>query len=306
MTLPTNPAEQLTHGLNNPMSGWSDRVLTNLLAETLAIMAKHGRSPRDVSHVAWDAERRDGIQPGWCRWGHFEPVAGRIDYYAGYGSEFVAQSLVVVGIDGWWLERWGYDGSEGWHYRAAPTTPTGAGRTPALDDLLMSYRGSGSTGVAIRDEPPLAEEIPDSKTLEGVAVRDDPEAGLPDAGPPMTFAEKTAATVANAAEQLAREGLGKVYVPPEDVPGIMGYFKDVLSRATGVNLDPPVEAVVIQGEAEVRREDGGQALIYSVYPGSLNESLFVRVQSWDAAGEHRVLKALGTKLKVTVEPLPKE
>lgn len=279
----------------------------NLLEETLATIRAAGKRPEDVSYVAWDGAAGSGGSTVGCRWSDFAPVAARINYYSGYGAQFVTPTLTVVGVDGWWLERHEYDGREWWEYKTTPPLPAEY-RAPAVDDLLADYRG-GATDVVVADELPAAAEIPErpreaGPPLTGVVVRDDP--GAAESSPVLTFEEKTAATVASAAEQMVREQAGKVFVPPEDVPAIMGHFRDILGRATGVALDPPVEAVVIQGEAEVRREDGGQALIYSVYPGplnSLNESLFVRVQSWDAAGEHRVLKALGTKLKVTVEPL---
>lgn len=42
-----------------------------------------------------------------------------IDYDCGYGSIQIHSDLIVVGID-WWLERWEYDGSEGWQFNTLP------------------------------------------------------------------------------------------------------------------------------------------------------------------------------------------
>lgn len=286
--------------------------LTNLLEETLQAIRGAGRTPEEVSHVAW------GVAPdgGWCRWAHFEPVAARITYDRGYGSAFINQTLTVVGVSGWWLERHEYDGSEWWEYKSTPLFPPTAGRQPTVDDLLDGYRGCWPGDVVIDGEDlPVAAEAAAAPALEGVEVRDEVEAGIME--PALTFEQKAAATVASAAEQLAREGLGKVFVPPEDVPAIMGHFRDVLSRATRVDLTLPGDDEVVlrdptrhvfAGEAEVSREDGGQALIYTVAhdpAGEMaSEKMFVRVQSWDETGEHRDLKAMGTRLRVTVEPLP--
>ena len=359
--------------------------MVNLLEETLSVLREHGKQPADVSHVQWDG--------GWCRWHHFEPVAARITYDSGYGSPFVKDSLMVVGIAGWWMERFEYDGSEHWDFKEAPGFPATEGRAPTPDDLLESYRGVRADSVVIAEDLPLA---PPSGSPEPVALVPAPgspvdviqaawarvthtdlpgrtrpaldltwtgrgsyllrataegqaaqaevmadrvavpgalasdlrglfsdllqkvsHARLRDlltdddlaAAAPRPLDERTAATVAAAAEQMAREEAGKVFVPPEDVPAIMGHFREVYEKATGVKLTPvdPTQHVFV-GEAAVRREDGGQALIYTVtntpHSGMASEKMFVRVQSWDETGEHRDLTAMGTRLKVTVEAAP--
>ena len=45
------------------------------------------------------------------------------EYDSGYGSQKVATDLKVVGKD-WWLERFEYDGAEGWEYKESPIKPS--------------------------------------------------------------------------------------------------------------------------------------------------------------------------------------
>ncbi len=42
-----------------------------------------------------------------------------VDYDNSYGAQEIASDLVVVG-DGWWLERFEYDGAEWWDYKSTP------------------------------------------------------------------------------------------------------------------------------------------------------------------------------------------
>lgn len=50
---------------------------------------------------------------------NFEEVAKVTNYDSGYGAPEVATDLKLVG-DNFWLERWDYDGSEGWAYKKMP------------------------------------------------------------------------------------------------------------------------------------------------------------------------------------------
>ena len=85
---------------------------TNLKEETIEILARHGKKPEDVKWVGTiNGEIR--IHPDM-----FWELADQV-YDSGFGSNEVNRALVVVGDD-WWLERWEYDGSEGWEFHTLP------------------------------------------------------------------------------------------------------------------------------------------------------------------------------------------
>lgn len=85
--------------------------MTNLWEETLKILDENGKTFDDVFFV-------QGVDFGITR-ENFGKVAKQTDYYAGYGSAKVAGDLVLVG-EGWWLERFEYDGAEGWCFKETP------------------------------------------------------------------------------------------------------------------------------------------------------------------------------------------
>lgn len=85
--------------------------MTNLWEETLKILDKNGKTFDDVLFI-------QGDDFGITR-ENFGKVAKQTDYYAGYGSAKVAGDLVLVG-EGWWLERFEYDGAEGWRFKETP------------------------------------------------------------------------------------------------------------------------------------------------------------------------------------------
>jgi hypothetical protein len=66
--------------------------------------------------------------------------------------------------------------------------------------------------------------------------------------------------------------------------------------------------IIFEGVVEYASEDGGQALIASIYeqtePPSAPEEpgMFVRLQSWDEGGGHELARSLeGKRVRVTVE-----
>ena len=69
--------------------------MTNLLKETLEVLEKYGKSPKDVRWVG----SRDGRYA--ITWEEFEKIAD-IEYDNSFGAQEVAMDLVVVGDD-WWL-----------------------------------------------------------------------------------------------------------------------------------------------------------------------------------------------------------
>ena len=98
----------------------------NLLSETLEKMETYGKKFTDVKEVTWcvckyteckDGTYQNHVEYRRCTWDTFSKAAAKIDYDSGYGAQEIEDSLIVLFNDGAWLERWEYDGSEGWDYR---------------------------------------------------------------------------------------------------------------------------------------------------------------------------------------------
>jgi len=85
----------------------------NLLEETIEILKANGKTPNDVRWVG------DGKK--FTTWKNFEAISN-FRYYAGYGGNEIAGSLLICGDD-FWLERGEYDGSEWWEFRTTPEIP---------------------------------------------------------------------------------------------------------------------------------------------------------------------------------------
>ena len=85
----------------------------NLAQETIDFLAHLGKSASDVVWVG----NKNGSSA--ISWDEFIEMAKRIDYDNGFGSQEIADDLVVVG-NNWWLERHEYDGSESWEYQSRP------------------------------------------------------------------------------------------------------------------------------------------------------------------------------------------
>ena len=83
--------------------------MRNLLQETLEMVEACGFTVEDVDFV--------GLPDGSlrCDWADFAAMADK-EYDPGYGSAEVFGDLVVLFKDGSYLERWEYDGSEGWRH----------------------------------------------------------------------------------------------------------------------------------------------------------------------------------------------
>lgn len=93
--------------------------MSNLLSETIEILAANGKSPNDVLWV----QANDGVGT----WDNFSALAD-FEYDPGYGGAEVAMDLKIVGND-WWLERGEYGGSEWWEFKTLPAQP---GQAPPL------------------------------------------------------------------------------------------------------------------------------------------------------------------------------
>jgi hypothetical protein len=88
--------------------------MTNLLTETREAIEEVSLITNDVAWIG----SRDGRLA--LLWDQFATLAD-VNYDDGYGSVEVAIDLVIVFKDGGgWLERYEYDGSEGWVYKAQP------------------------------------------------------------------------------------------------------------------------------------------------------------------------------------------
>ena len=87
--------------------------MINLKNETLDFLEKIGKTLDDVLFVSIDGKRTSINK--------FLAAADR-EYDNGYGVAEVNDSIKVVG-NGWWLERFEYDGSEWWKLKQFPREP---------------------------------------------------------------------------------------------------------------------------------------------------------------------------------------
>lgn len=86
----------------------------NLKEETLEILEDNGKSKEDV--------RWAGCIDFSIPLSEFWSLADQ-EYDSGYGAQEVAADLIVAGDD-FWLERYEYDGAEGWDFKEMPTIPS--------------------------------------------------------------------------------------------------------------------------------------------------------------------------------------
>ena len=87
----------------------------NLYDETAEALLQHNLSRSDIWFVCTDKEYID--------WDEFKDRAQNFRYNNGFGVEEVRIDLKIVGKD-WWLERWSYDGAEGWQFKQKPDFAT--------------------------------------------------------------------------------------------------------------------------------------------------------------------------------------
>lgn len=86
----------------------------NLLEETLAKLEDNGVKESDI---IWCGSE----DFGWFTWDDFKVIAN-IEYDCGFGSQKIAQDLIICGKR-FWLERGEYDGSEWWEFKKKPKKP---------------------------------------------------------------------------------------------------------------------------------------------------------------------------------------
>lgn len=108
--------------------------MTNLWEETLKELYNYGRTFNDVLFIQGDDFEISKD--------NFEEVAKKTNYDDGYGAQHVAKDLVLVG-EGWWIERYEYDGAEWWTFKSIPEkkkymksiTKLGVGMWDTLDEM---------------------------------------------------------------------------------------------------------------------------------------------------------------------------
>ena len=95
----------------------------NLLKETIFNLNHHGKTLDDVTHIFLDNQyqitKEDFIK------------AADEEYNSGYGCNYVKLGLVLLG-EGFWMERYEYDGAEWWIYREPYKIPTEFGDANAI------------------------------------------------------------------------------------------------------------------------------------------------------------------------------
>lgn len=101
--------------------------ITNLLDETIRALTQNNKSIDDIYWIG-NNEEYVGIDD-------FLEFAKTLNYNSGFGTAHVCEDLVIMGRD-WWLERWEYDGSEGWTFKTRPQMPKK--RTTNIDKAVVS------------------------------------------------------------------------------------------------------------------------------------------------------------------------
>jgi len=81
----------------------------NLLNETKNAIEESGHTPADIIFIG---SKESGH---CCTWDQFQTLAD-VEYYNGFGSQKVAEDLIIAFSDGSTLWRKEYDGSECWEF----------------------------------------------------------------------------------------------------------------------------------------------------------------------------------------------
>lgn len=96
--------------------------MVNLLEETIEFLEECGKSEDDITYVL--GKRKDD-KDYWTElkfmtsWELFKSIAKNTEYDNGFGGNYIAMGLKIVGKT-FWLERNEYDGSEWWEYKEFP------------------------------------------------------------------------------------------------------------------------------------------------------------------------------------------
>jgi len=85
--------------------------MTNFLEETIEALNENGKDFfKDVEFIA--VEGCVVKKEYFMKYANFE-------YDNGYGVAIIPLNFIIVGKD-WWLERYEYDGAEGWEFKTMP------------------------------------------------------------------------------------------------------------------------------------------------------------------------------------------
>ena len=114
--------------------------MPNLLEETIQEI---NNSNHSISDIDWIGGSKCYIDVQ-----DFINMAAQTYYDAGYGSQEVAEDLVIVFKDNTWLERAGYDGSEWWRYQAVPQKPL----KKITPKRLSNYWAGSLSAIQILDD----------------------------------------------------------------------------------------------------------------------------------------------------------
>lgn len=108
---------------------------TNLLIETLNKLNLINKAIEDIDYInmedcSYNVPSEDyldyksyyGVSYFTTIWSEFEFYSEKYfkNYDSGYGGVIVPNLTTIVFKDNYWLERWQYDGSEGWDYKRKP------------------------------------------------------------------------------------------------------------------------------------------------------------------------------------------
>lgn len=86
----------------------------NFLESTINALVNNNKTIDDVLFVRNKTEQ--------CSFIRFAEIVNNFTYINSFGCHEIDSDLVVVGKDGWWLERFNYDGTEYWVFKTTPTS----------------------------------------------------------------------------------------------------------------------------------------------------------------------------------------
>lgn len=104
--------------------------MKNLKEETIEKLESCGKNPEEIKWIGCKSFKIP-ISEFWKLADEF--------YDDGYGSEEVAEDLLIVG-DNWWLERHSYDGAEWWEYKTVPNEPNKILEVPSVFPFSYDHR----------------------------------------------------------------------------------------------------------------------------------------------------------------------
>ena len=98
--------------------------LTNLFKEVDEVLGRNGKCLSDIRFImggGYEISIEDFVR-----------IAAEVNYYGGYGHQYIPEDMMIVGDD-WWLERGEYDGTEWWEFKRLPERPERQRRLARLD-----------------------------------------------------------------------------------------------------------------------------------------------------------------------------